>query len=123
VRLRFSEKWVGLLIIAVALTRLGMFAAEGLSPKGEAPRLKASTQAFTVNRRMACHVLTVYDGDTLGCDLNGNGRIERPQEEVRLLGIDTPEMHYSRKNPTYGSANPTDEPYAKEASRWGKTMR
>jgi micrococcal nuclease len=27
-------------------------------------------------------------------------------------------MHYSRKNPTYGSVNPTDEPYAREASQW-----
>ena len=68
--------------------------------------------------RQACRVLTVYDGDTLGCDLNKNGQIDRPTEEIRLLGIDTPERSYSRKNPSYLSAHPTDEPYAKEASDW-----
>jgi micrococcal nuclease len=69
---------------------------------------------------MACRVLTVYDGDTLGCDFNGDGKIQKPEEQVRMLGVDSPEMHYSRKNPTYGSANPQDEPVAKEASRWLK---
>jgi micrococcal nuclease len=73
------------------------------------------------NDRQACKVLIVYDGDTLGCDLNGNGRIERPEEEIRLLGIDSPEMHYSRKNPTHDSAHPVDEPFAPEASRWMET--
>lgn len=78
--------------------------------------------------RQSCKVIRVYDGDTLGCDLNANGRIENPEELVRLLGIDSPEMHYSRKNPTYGTSNPKDSPFAKEASLWltqqaeGKTV-
>ena len=67
---------------------------------------------------ITCAVLTVYDGDTVGCDLNHDGLIEKPQEQIRMLGIDTPEMHYSKKNPTYGTDHPTDEPFAKEASAW-----
>jgi micrococcal nuclease len=70
------------------------------------------------NGRQPCRVLMVYDGDTIGCDLDGDGRIERPYEEIRLLGMDTPERSYSRKNQTYGTERPTDEPYAKESSEW-----
>lgn len=77
-----------------------------------------STAGNADETRMPCKVLTVYDGDTLGCDLNGNGKIEQPGEEIRLLGIDSPEMHYSKKNPTHDSAHPVDEPIAPEASRW-----
>ncbi len=60
----------------------------------------------------ACRVLTIYDGDTLGCDLNGDGKIKGQREHVRMLGIDAPEMHYSRKNTTG-----RDMPYAAEATR------
>lgn len=60
----------------------------------------------------SCRVLKIFDGDTLGCDLNGNHRIERPDELVRLIGIDAPEMHYSKKNKTG-----LDQPYAVEAMR------
>ena len=45
--------------------------------------------------RTACFVRVVFDGDTIGCDLDANGTIENPAEHVRMLGIDTPEMHYS----------------------------
>lgn len=92
------------------------------------PESKASAQTETTGQRIACKVLTVYDGDTLGCDMNADGNIQRPHEEVRLLGIDSPEMHYSRKNPTYGTEHPTDEPFAGQASQWlqrkaqGKTV-
>lgn len=72
--------------------------------------------------RTPCKVLTVYDGDTLGCDLNRNGRVDKPGEEIRLLGIDTPEMHYSRKNKTHHSAHPTNEPWAEEASAAMQSM-
>jgi micrococcal nuclease len=60
-----------------------------------------------------CRVLIVFDGDTFGCDINGNGRIESPVEHVRMLGMDATEMHYSRKNRTG-----RDEPYAVEAKQW-----
>lgn len=90
--------------------------------------IKNSAPPLAEDGRQACRVLNVYDGDTIGCDLNGDGRVERPLEEIRLLGIDTPERSYSRKNRSYGTANPTDEPYAKDASEWmerqvsGKTV-
>ena len=95
---------------------------------GRASAGQTYIRPLTEDGRRTCRVLNVYDGDTIGCDLNGDGRIERPEEEVRLLGIDTPERSYSRKNPTYGTSHPTDEPYAKEASEWmerevsGKTV-
>ncbi|MEZ4574638.1 MAG: thermonuclease family protein [Vampirovibrionales bacterium] len=43
----------------------------------------------------------VYDGDTLLCDMDGNSKEKSQQStKVRLLGIDSPEMHYSKKNTT-----------------------
>jgi|GEM_PF-2568889 len=80
------------------------------------------------DERVSCQLLMVFDGDTLGCDINKNGKLDKPEEEIRLLGIDSPEMHYSRKNPSYHTASPHDEPFAKEASNWlgqqatGKTL-
>lgn len=111
--LRFNEKTVGALIVVSALVCLANFTTAELFPGAQSQHLPPST-----NERVRCKVLTVYDGDTLGCDLTGDGQITRPHEEIRLLGIDTPEMHYSKKNRTYGSAQPTDEPFAKEASGW-----
>lgn len=73
-------------------------------------------QTSALPKKAACKVLTVYDGDTLACDLNQNNRIDKPEEEIRLLGIDTPEMHYSKKNRSHHTANEQDEPFAKEAS-------
>ena len=69
-----------------------------------------------------CRVLFVVDGDTVGCDLNGNGRYDKPIELVRFLGVDTPEMHYSKKNPTYGTEHPEDEPFAQEASKLTQSL-
>ncbi|MDX2084045.1 MAG: thermonuclease family protein [Candidatus Melainabacteria bacterium] len=60
--------------------------------------------------RVPCRVLLLYDGDTLGCDLNHNGHIDSAAERIRLLGIDAPEMHYSRKN-----RSGQNEPYAQAA--------
>jgi micrococcal nuclease len=51
-------------------------------------------------QRTPCRVVRVFDGDTLSCDLNGNGRIEKPREYIRLLGIDAPESSHSTKNRT-----------------------
>jgi micrococcal nuclease len=58
-------------------------------------------------KRHPCTGLMVYDGDTFACDMNGDRRIQRPKEQVRLLGMDTPEMHYSKKN-----KQKVDQPYA-----------
>lgn len=58
----------------------------------------------------SCTVLFIYDGDTLACDLNKNGKADGAPERVRLLGIDAPETLHSRKNTTG-----KDEPFALEA--------
>jgi micrococcal nuclease len=123
--MRFPEKWVGLLLIVIGVTALlmGGYRLPGPSSRTASPRVALAEPAQTEENasavsRQACRVLTVYDGDTLGCDLDGDGHIQRPQEEIRLLGVDSPEMHYSRKNPTYGTDHPQDEPYAKAASQW-----
>lgn len=117
---KFNEKAVGLLLVVAGLLGLAM----GWRPVE--PSAKPDTSGSIVaedgqsssGHRLSCKVLTVYDGDTLGCDLDQDGKIQRPHEEIRLLGIDSPEMHYSKKNPSYGSKNPVDEPLAKEASQW-----
>jgi endonuclease YncB( thermonuclease family) len=57
-----------------------------------------------------CTGLIVYDGDTFGCDMNGNNRVDGKHEQIRLLGIDASEMHYSRKNKTG-----KNQPFAVEA--------
>ncbi len=135
---KINEKLIGLLLAVLGLAGLGraLFLDEPTSANSLAhsPETRASAaSAFDAvgqpaEPRTPCRVLTVFDGDTLGCDLNGDGRLQKPREQVRLLGVDSPEMHYSRKNPTYGSAQPEDEPFAKEASRWltqqaqGKTV-
>lgn len=104
----------GLILIVLGILWLG-FSVAKLEEKVDA-------EARFTSNRTACRVLVVYDGDTLGCDISRNGKIERPQEEIRLLGIDTPEMHYSRKNATHDSAHPIDEPGAKVASDWLQTQ-
>jgi micrococcal nuclease len=74
--------------------------------------------------KKTCRVLKIYDGDTFGCDFNGNQRVDGKPEHVRMLGIDTPEMGYSRKSKTH-----RDAPLAAEAKQWlsdhivGKTVR
>jgi len=70
----------------------------------------AYTSRDTRQPLVSCKVIRLYDGDTIGCDLNANNRIDGQGEHVRLLGIDTPEMSYSRKNHTG-----KDAPMAKEA--------
>ena len=111
--MRFNEKRLGLVIIILALARIVALGIEHTTHQHH--RLLEPSKRNTL---IECQVLTVYDGDTMGCDLNKDGHIERPDEEVRLLGIDTPEMHYSRKNKTHDTAHPFDEPFAKEASQW-----
>jgi endonuclease YncB( thermonuclease family) len=129
-KIKVNEKLVGGVVIALGLA--GLLAGLRWSPEtamsgsmGQSPAPlhqstfnQAKPRRNTSISRQPCRVLTVYDGDTIGCDLDGNGKIERPQEEIRLLGIDTPERSYSRKNPTYGTSHPTDEPYAKASSEW-----
>lgn len=63
----------------------------------------------------SCIVKRVYDGDTLICDLNGNGRIDKPVEKIRLLGINAPETVYGLR--ARGNKQITQgEPMADEAT-------
>ncbi|MEC9383439.1 MAG: hypothetical protein VYD06_03215, partial [SAR324 cluster bacterium] len=39
----------------------------------------------------------VIDGDTFDADLNRNGKLSNPEERIRLLYVDTPELSKSRK--------------------------
>lgn len=141
-RLKINEKTLGISLISLGLVGLlvGFNWPSQISKKKvsiKSPDVAMSGQVSDQNSissahgdswRQACRVLNVYDGDTIGCDLNKDGQIERPDEEIRLLGIDTPERSYSRKNLSYRTAHPTDEPYAKESSEWmehqvfGKTV-
>ncbi|MEM0950934.1 MAG: thermonuclease family protein [Cyanobacteria bacterium P01_H01_bin.74] len=100
----------GMVVVGFVLIGVGQFIktrpTEPSSPSGDAPS----------SNTIVCKVLDVYDGDTVACDINRNHQIEKDLETVRLLGIDTPEMHYSRKNKQYGQYNAVDEPFAKAAS-------
>lgn len=127
-RIWVDEKKIGAFLIMTGLISLG-FTLFGTIVKGrsglagaeikkQSPASFHHSEHLPEHLRVACKVLTVYDGDTLACDLNRDGSIQKPREEIRLLGVDSPEMHYSRKNATYQTAHPLDEPFAKEASRW-----
>lgn len=70
----------------------------------------AYTSRDTRQPLVSCQVIRLYDADTIGCDLNANHKIDDQGEHVRLLGIDAPEMSYSRKNKTG-----KDAPFAKAA--------
>ena len=46
----------------------------------------------------------VIDGDTFDADLNRNGKFSNPEERIRLLYVDTPELSKSHKgkDPKFG---------------------
>ena len=50
-------------------------------------------QSIQLTRRPAF----INDGDTFEADLNANGRLDFPQERIRLLFVDTPELSQSKK--------------------------
>jgi micrococcal nuclease len=65
----------------------------------QAPTKQLSTPlGFSV--RKPCNVLKIIDGDTISCDLNGNGLLESPNENIRFLQVDTPETKRSKRNPS-----------------------
>lgn len=57
----------------------------------------SAREATPAPLRLKSPPAAVQDGDTFDVDLNGNGRVELPGERVRLLYVDTPELHESRK--------------------------
>jgi micrococcal nuclease len=116
---------IGFKVLGFALLGAGLFGL--LAPKGgNTATLANSTNNEPVsmlslpsagpnapNSSVTCRVLNVFDGDTLACDLNGNGRIDGKPEYIRLLGIDAPEMGYSRKVKDH-----RNQPLAQEAKTW-----
>jgi micrococcal nuclease len=82
----------------------------------ESPLKRLNTEKWLSSQghaRVACHVAEVVDGDTIFCDLNHNGQLERPNEKIRFLQVDTPETTVSKRNPT-GEA----QPYGLEAKAY-----
>ncbi|MFN9691840.1 MAG: thermonuclease family protein [Vampirovibrionales bacterium] len=79
------------------------------------PSRKGVSDGFA--ERKACKVLKIIDGDTISCDLNGNGLIESPNEKIRFLQVDTPETKRSKRNPT-GKA----QPFGLEAKAYTQRM-
>ncbi|HKI99782.1 MAG TPA: thermonuclease family protein [bacterium] len=79
----------GLLTLALACTLA--LALEARAPAAPAPRPGFRTVVLEAGVR------TVWDGDTFDADLNGDGRLSLPRERVRLLFVDTPELHESHK--------------------------
>ena len=55
--------------------------------------------------------LQVIDGDTFDADFNRNGRFTNPQERVRLLYVDTPELKKSHKGKDSKLGLPARNPY------------
>ncbi|MEE8395010.1 MAG: thermonuclease family protein [bacterium] len=86
----------GLLWIAAAGLALG---AAVWSPPGRELALGAGPAALRDGAKIVLRTppLHVNDGDTFEADLDGDGRLELPGERVRLLFVDTPELHKSRK--------------------------
>ncbi|MBX2861322.1 MAG: thermonuclease family protein [Vampirovibrio sp.] len=105
----FSRKHLSIALILIATIGLITSLLDNNSEPKESITLSATAD------RIPCKVLTVYDGDTVGCDLNADGKIQRPTEQIRFLGIDTPERHYSKKNKTG-----KDKPFAVEAGDFTK---
>jgi endonuclease YncB( thermonuclease family) len=70
-----------------------------------------------VDRPNQCKVFDIVDGDTFTCDFNHDGIITRKTEKVRMLYIDTPELHHSKRNPT---GEP--QPFSKEAAAYTKNQ-
>lgn len=93
--------------IALFLFGASILAVLGYSPSRSAESFQGRSSALEL---VSCSALIVYDGDTFGCDFNGDRRVSGQEEHVRLLGIDAPEMHYSRKN-----QSGRNEPFALEA--------
>jgi len=68
------------------------------------PELKRTTSSAELAELAPVKFMRVVDGDTLHLLVHGR------DESVRLIGIDTPELHYRRGHPDY------PEPYAAPAS-------
>lgn len=114
---QWTKTAVGLVVVGALYLAQQSGVIQPLQHKtDEPPSTGTSEDSDVLAQRAQCRVLKVFDGDTFSCDLNGNGRMDSPQEKIRLLGIDAPETHFSAKlKRKTGEKNPKDEPYAMEA--------
>lgn len=83
---KFTVTLMFLVLFIAAMVSASGYRFEGFSKKPEQVVLTR------------CVPRIIYDGDTFGCDFDGDGLIRGQKEHVRMLGIDASEMHYSRKN-------------------------
>ena len=113
--LRRSSLWILLLLVGIAVLPNEWFRLKQVSSSSttsyqdtltSVPKSTKELQASpvltgeTLPPRKPCKVFRIIDGDTISCDLNGNGTIESPNEKIRFLQVDTPETKRSRRNPT-----------------------
>ena len=91
---RMAPFWI--LVLLVLLTLSGEVAVAGTQalPKG--------WDAMLLSGRK----FRVIDGDTFDADLNGDGRLAKTRERIRLLYVDTPELSKSRKGKDVGLGKP-----------------
>jgi len=97
---RFLACWMGSLALLACLAPWRAAPAQTRRPGPAASPPGADAAAGDSVARhwsLARPLLRVVDGDTLDVDLDGNGRLEPPGERLRLLFIDTPELHSSPK--------------------------
>ena len=78
------NRWMPIVALAAALMAVGL---------GYAAAPSDATREII----LAAPPVAVHDGDTFDADLDGDGRLELPRERVRLLFVDTPELHESPK--------------------------
>jgi micrococcal nuclease len=97
-------------LLIMAVVAIALFSAFALAGKRS---LQPKAVVSHTNGRTPCTVLFIYDGDTLACDINQNGRLDAPSDKIRMIGIDAPEMSYSRKN-----HSGQDQPFAKAAKNF-----
>jgi endonuclease YncB( thermonuclease family) len=93
--------------------RLGLAGTAAQAITGVKP--PAASVESDVDRPNQCKVFDIVDGDTFTCDFNRDGKIDRKTEKVRMLYIDTPELHHSKRNP---SGLP--QPFSQEAMAFSK---
>lgn len=103
-----NPAWLFDVLARAAGKQMGQFSPKSAPVVGIIP--PAPAVATDEDRPNQCKVFDIVDGDTFTCDFNRDGTIDRKTVKVRMLYIDTPELHHSKRNP---SGLP--QPFSKEA--------
>ena len=91
-------------LCAALPTALALLLGVALAPPQLALGQDAAYHTITLHG-----AITVLDGDTFEADLDGNGKVERPRERVRMLFVDTPELGESHKGQDLAHGIPARE--------------